>query len=305
MNCYNSSKYLREAIESVYAQTRKDWEIIFWDNASTDNSGEIAKSYGPGLRYFRGETTVPLYAARNFALKEARGRYIAFLDCDDMWLPEKLEEQIPLFERDEEVGLVYTDCILFNDRGKEKRLFDSVTPHRGKVFDKLLFCNFINTQTVMIRRDAIEDPENFFDSRLTFSGDYDAYLRISHKSKADYLDKPMARYRVHGGSVTSRKGRRLLVDEIDFNIESLKKNIPDFENRYRKGLKFMERRRDIQASLLDWEDGGNKRARGRIRPFIFKSIYCSALYFLMFFPYRVVFKPLHRFYKKNPLSDMS
>lgn len=305
MNCYNSSKYLREAIESVYAQTCKGWEIIFWDNASTDNSADIAKSYGEGLRYFRGEETVPLYAARNLALKEARGRYIAFLDCDDMWLPEKLEEQLSLFENDKEVGLVYSDCILFNEKGREKRLFDVVTPVRGKIFDKLLFSNFINTQTVMIKRDAIEDPEIFFDSRLTLSGDYDAYLRISYKWKVDYIDKPLAKYRVHSGSVTSRKGRRLAADEIGLNIESLKKSIPDFEKQYPEALKFMERRRHIQASLLDWEDGDNKNARKRISHFIFDSIYCFVLYFLMFFPYRIVFKPLHRLYKKNPLSDLA
>ena len=107
MNCFNGEKYLREAIDSVYAQTYKNWEIIFWDNASTDNSAEIAKSYDEKLRYFRGEKTVPLYAARNLALKQAKGKYIAFLDCDDYWLPQKLERQVEIFESDKKIGLVY------------------------------------------------------------------------------------------------------------------------------------------------------------------------------------------------------
>jgi glycosyltransferase involved in cell wall biosynthesis len=91
--------YLREAIDSVYAQTYKDWEIIFWDNASSDNSGEIAKSYDSRLKYFRGNKTNPLYAVRNCALKKASGKYIAFLDCDDIWLPKKLYLQMAAFEK--------------------------------------------------------------------------------------------------------------------------------------------------------------------------------------------------------------
>ena len=89
MNCLNAEPYLREAIDSVVAQTYPDWEIIFWDNASRDASGAIAKSYGERVRYFRGETTVPLGEARNLAIAEAKGRYLAILDCDDVWLPEK------------------------------------------------------------------------------------------------------------------------------------------------------------------------------------------------------------------------
>lgn len=69
------------------AQTFGDFEVIFWDNGSTDDSPAIAQSYGPKLRYFRGKTTVPLGAARNLALMRARGRYLAFLDCDDLWRP--------------------------------------------------------------------------------------------------------------------------------------------------------------------------------------------------------------------------
>lgn len=111
MNCLNCSKYVHEAIDSVYAQTYKNWEIIFWDNSSTDSSAEIARSYDERVRYFRGDRTVPLYAARNYALKQARGKYIAFLDCDDIWLPEKLEWQVPMFERDSEIGLIYTNVV--------------------------------------------------------------------------------------------------------------------------------------------------------------------------------------------------
>ena len=124
MNCLNCSKYLREAIDSVYAQTYKNWEIIFWDNASTDNSAEIAKSYDEKLRYFRGEKTVPLYAARNLALKQAKGKYIAFLDCDDYWLPQKLERQVEIFESDKNIGLVYSNVEILERSGFRRKKFN-------------------------------------------------------------------------------------------------------------------------------------------------------------------------------------
>ena len=84
MNCLNSSRDLREAMNSLMAQTFTDFEVIFWDNCSTDESPAIAQSYGEKVRYFRGESIVPLGEGRNLALAQARGRYLAFLDCDDL-----------------------------------------------------------------------------------------------------------------------------------------------------------------------------------------------------------------------------
>lgn len=303
MNCYNSSRYLKEAIDSIYSQTFKDWEIVFWDNASTDNSPEIAKNYDSKLRYFRGENTVPLYAARNLALEYARGDYIAIIDCDDLWLPTKLEEQVSLIEKDNEVGMVFSDVILFNEKGMEKPFFKAVKPERGRVFQQLLFNNFINTQTVLIRNKFWGDTP-LFDDRLNYSGDYDAYLRICYRWKVDYIDKPLARYRIHSSSITSKGSWQYLAEEIGLTIDSLKKAIPDFEEKYPEGLRFMERRQKIQASILDWEKGDTRSARKAVNAYVFENIYLFVLYVLMFFPYRLVFKLFHRFYKRNPVSDL-
>ena len=108
INCFNGEKYLREALDSVITQTYKNWEIIFWDNKSTDKSAEIFKSYKASrLKYYCASSHANiLYEARNYALKKANGDFIAFLDVDDWWLPNKLEKQIPLFN-DPDVGLVY------------------------------------------------------------------------------------------------------------------------------------------------------------------------------------------------------
>ena len=102
MNCWNGEKFLREAMDSVVAQTYLNWEIVFWDNASMDNSQEIALSYGNKVRYFRSERKLSLGEARNQAFSKARGEFIAILDVDDVWLPEKLERQLELFKNPEE-----------------------------------------------------------------------------------------------------------------------------------------------------------------------------------------------------------
>ena len=123
MNCFNGEKYLRDAIDSVILQTYRNWEIIFWDNQSNDKSAKIFKDYKDGrLKYYLAASHIEiLYKARNYALKKANGEFIAFLDVDDWWLPEKLEKQIPLFD-DPEVGLVYGNVWCFLKKQIKKNL---------------------------------------------------------------------------------------------------------------------------------------------------------------------------------------
>ena len=96
MNCFNGEKYLREAIDSVLAQTYQNWELIFWDNQSTDRSAEIVKSYDdPRIYYFYASQHTLLYEARNYAIEDQNGEFLAFLDVDDWWESDKLSIQLP------------------------------------------------------------------------------------------------------------------------------------------------------------------------------------------------------------------
>ena len=116
MNCFNGEKYLREAIDSIYAQTYPNWEIIFWDNASSDNSSRIANSYDKKLKYYRSDKNTRLGEARVNALEKALGDYVAFLDVDDIFLPFMLEEQLNTFNNStEELGFVYRRVEFFSD----------------------------------------------------------------------------------------------------------------------------------------------------------------------------------------------
>ena len=122
INCFNGEMYLREALNSVIAQTYKNWEIIFWDNQSTDQSAGIFKSYNDiRLKYYYASSYTSLYQARNYAIKKCNGEFIAFLDSDDWWTSEKLETQMNLFE-DKEVGLVYSNYYIYNEETQRKKL---------------------------------------------------------------------------------------------------------------------------------------------------------------------------------------
>lgn len=121
INCYNGEKYLREAIDSVLAQTYKNWEIVFWDNQSTDSTREIVKSYkDPRIHYFYAPKHTPLGEARNLAVEKTNGEYINFLDADDVWSENKLAEQVKLIDP-VKVGVVFTPlCIILE---KEQKLY--------------------------------------------------------------------------------------------------------------------------------------------------------------------------------------
>jgi glycosyltransferase involved in cell wall biosynthesis len=201
MNCYNSATYLREAIDSVYAQTFGDWEIVFWDNLSTDGSDRIAKSYDSRLRYFRGERFLPLGEARNEALRAAGGEFIAFLDCDDLWLPEKLEKQVRLMRQRPEAGLVYSDAYFIDEHDRiTNRHFFYSPAYRGWVFPQLLFANFLAIPTVMLRRLAIDQVGNFKPYKIV--EEYDLFLRCAARYQIDYVNEPLSKYRVHAGNAS-------------------------------------------------------------------------------------------------------
>mgnify|MGYP002552365761 CR=1 FL=1 len=164
MNCYNSAEHLREAMDSVFRQSWPDWEIVFWDNCSTDDSAAIAQSYGEKVRDFLAEKTVPLGAARNLAIAKAEGSLLAFLDCDDEWLSTKLEKQVMLFNANPRLGLVSTDTEMFSEKGTLSRMFESTHPARGMVFRELMTRQWISMSSAMIRKSALDSLGEWFDA---------------------------------------------------------------------------------------------------------------------------------------------
>ena len=161
MNCYNGDRFLRKAVDSVYCQTYDNWEIIFWDNASTDSSAKIARSYDDKIRYFSATKNTPLGEARNLALNKASGKYVAFLDCDDLHFQNKIEKQVRLMEENKYV-MCYGSVVTINENGDEIRRI-AVKNHSGYMFDLLLNHYEIHNQSVMLLHSFLIENELEFD----------------------------------------------------------------------------------------------------------------------------------------------
>lgn len=213
INCYNGEAFLRQAIDSVIAQTWPHWEIVFWDNQSTDSSAEIVKSYDdPRIHYCYAPSHTLLYEARNYAIEEASGEFLAFLDVDDWWLPEKLERQVSLFQ-DSEVSLIYGNYHVCNERkGKTWVAHDMVLPS-GHILDTVLAHYCVGLLTLMLRRAHLPASRPPFDPRFHIIGDFDLVIRLASTGKVACVQTPVAVYRIHGGNETALRRSRHL-DEL-------------------------------------------------------------------------------------------
>lgn len=209
MNCYNSSRYLREAIDSVLAQTYQNWEIVFWDNRSSDASSEIFNSYSdPRLRYHLAPEHTKLGKARNLAVAQAKGDWICFLDCDDVWLPEKLERQIKIIaDEDSELGFVYGQMLVLDDSGASgsrwstrlrkytKKTLLSRLPE-GQILEELLKVNFVPLPTAIVNRRLYHEIGGISE-HFEQAEDYELFIKIAARKKVRAVQSIVALYRVH------------------------------------------------------------------------------------------------------------
>ncbi len=205
---YNYGRFLKEAIDSVLAQTYKDYEIIVVDDGSTDNTREVIEPYLalPNLTYYHLERNIGQPKAKNRGIRESRGRFIAFLDADDVWLPRKLEKQMVLFERSREVGVVYCDHICFCGRQNLPQV--GHPPYaRGWVTRNLMFHNIVPFSSSVVRRECFEQ-NGMFDESIPLAIDYDLWLRFSLNWAFGYLPEKLLRARLGHSRLSCRGEER-------------------------------------------------------------------------------------------------
>ena len=204
MNCYNSDKYLKEAIDSVTAQTYANWEIIFWDNQSTDKSAEIVKSYNDErIKYFYALKHTLLGEARNFALSKVNGEYIAFLDCDDIWTKNKLTLQVNLMASNPLIGLCYGNYQILNEKNNSTELIVHNHSNLSKV--NIIKNYNIGMLTVMIRANILNlFQSDLFDTKLKLVEEYDLFCRIIKNSDLIYCNDILGTYRWHGDNSSNK-----------------------------------------------------------------------------------------------------
>ena len=222
MNCFNGEEYLREAVNSVIKQNYENWEIIFWDNQSTDKSAEIFKSYkDKRLKYYYASSHASILdEARNYALKKANGDFIAFLDVDDWWLPNKLEKQMPLFD-DLDVGLVYGNLWRLFEKKNKKEIYRKKILPTGMILDELLHDYVIGSPTYVIRKKSLDSLDYNFDKHFHIIGDFDLNLRLAAKWKVNCVQDPVATARIHGQNV-SLLNKNKEIDELKIWHDKMK-----------------------------------------------------------------------------------
>ena len=195
MNCRNGEKYLKEAIESIISQTYQNWEIIFWDNDSRDNSRKIVLSYEDSrVKYFHTSTKSNLGEARENAFKQINGEFLSILDVDDIWMKGKLNEQLKYFE-DPTVGICYSNTLFFSSRWKEVLYPNNIEMNDSS--QKLITNYHISLETVMLRVAYIRQLSKSFDRDYSHISDFDLITRLSTRCKVVYCPKVLAGWRVH------------------------------------------------------------------------------------------------------------
>lgn len=237
MNCYNGEKFLGEAVSSVLRQTYKNWELVFWNNLSTDNSEKIInKIKDPRIKYFESDNHTTQYEARNKGLEKCNGDYIAFLDVDDYWHPTKLEEQIKLFS-DSEVGFSCTNSLKINERIKAKNKLVFKKIYSGNVLEQLLKKDFIVMSSLIIRKSILKTLSVKFNAKYEIVGDYDFVLRLSTVTKLAGIQTPLVYYRLHENNLTYKKislhfeELKILYQDLSSqNIFNQSKNLLFFKN---------------------------------------------------------------------------
>jgi len=201
---YNADPWIAETLDSVLEQTFRDFEVIVVDDGSTDQTPELAASYGDQIRYLHKENGgTP--SARNAGIRAARGSYIAFVDADDLWRPEKLEIQMQLFHDDPDLAWVYSSAILFEEQVNQLlyRVNQGMKMYAGDILRPLLLSSFICSATPVIRRDVF-DTVGYFEESFPHSDEWDMWLRIAAKYEVGFVDQPLAKHRIHANSKIGR-----------------------------------------------------------------------------------------------------
>ena len=205
VNCHNGEKYLKHCINSIINQTYKNWEIIFWNNHSFDNSLEIIKNYkNKKIKKFHSKKFLKLYKARNLAIQKAKGKFIAFLDVDDYWKKNKLQSQIDIINKSNgKIKMVYSNYYIKNDIKNYIKIQYTKKLPSGQITQELLNNYDVGILSVLIEKSAFKERK--FNINYDIIGDFDFFINFSLKNKIAVYQKPLVVYRLHGNNLSTKK----------------------------------------------------------------------------------------------------
>ena len=215
------------------------YEIIVIDDASQDHTREVISSFGDKrIRYIRHETNKRVAAARNTGVVNSKGAYIAFLDDDDEWFPEKLQKQFDLLEACPPIiGVVYAGAFIIGE--SSKKILAKISPQkRGDVFDTILTQNRIAATSTIFLRSQCFEKVGLFDESLVFADDYDMWLRISKEFQFEYINEPLINYLLHDDQPSLSRNYEAVIRDTEILLKKhaplLASNNKGHSGRYRE-----------------------------------------------------------------------
>jgi glycosyltransferase involved in cell wall biosynthesis len=229
MAAKNYARFLPAAVESVFAQTFADWELVIVDDGSTDHTPDAVKPFlaDRRVRYARADK-LGQSRAKNLGIRLGRGEFVAFLDADDAWEPTKLEKQLALFCDRPEAGVVFCKRTLIDEQGNTIPARPTPTPPRGRVLPHLFVQNFVCFSSAVVRREVFSRV-GAFDPQWDLAIDFDLWLRVARHYEFDSVDEELVKYRTGHGNLSQK-----LADRVDTALSIMRR---------------AESRRDIAAEV--------------------------------------------------------
>jgi len=235
---------------------------------------------------------VPLGHARNFAIEKSRGEFIAFLDCDDLWMPNKLEKQVPIFLADMDVGIVYSDTYFFNQSGFNKRLYAKKKPYKGYCFPELLNNYLISLETAVVRKSALDSLDYWFDENFNMVEEYDLFVRVGLNWKVDFSSEVLAKWRVHSESL-SWKAPKLFVQEKREMLSKLQVK-SRVKQSYTRDILMAWHMLALSEAKISWENGNGSAARRIISKSPYRNSKAYLFWMMSFLPFSLI-APIYKF----------
>jgi glycosyltransferase involved in cell wall biosynthesis len=211
MPVYNGQRFLTDSLESVFAQRYGDYEVICVDDGSTDGSAELLKSYGDRVMTIR-QPNAGQGAARNAGARRASGQYVAFLDQDDQWYPQKLEREVAALQANPDAVVAYSNSDRMDDEGRLLQVGATVAERASALVSplgRLIGEGLVLPSSMLVRRDVFERIGGF-DPQLTGFEDFDICARLRQQGRFLFIEEPGLCYRVHGGGF-SQSGKLRVV----------------------------------------------------------------------------------------------
>ncbi len=225
MTCNNGEAFLKEAVKSIINQSYSNWELIFYDNCSTDKSEKIIRDFKDHrIKYFKSNELVNLGTIRKLAYNKCQGFFISFLDVDDYWSEYKIEKQVEKFEMNKDTDVIYSNYSKIKNHTITKAKF---ILYRGHCQNEIILSyieGFAMTpwMTLMIKKSAIDKLEYSFDEKTHITSDFDLIIRLSTFCNFDYADEYLAYYRLHENNESKDKQKE--IDELVYIINKYQKN---------------------------------------------------------------------------------